>query len=135
MTETQSAARRRRRMNQPPNQPENDDFKIDDTMVLLIGLKRDQCDTKQLLNLCDREIGFTQLVTIHSVESLDISDEHIKQYKENGCNYCAVVLFRSYKRIQQNLDLQTNLLRNGITHITLDDDKYLVIHRRRGFAW
>ena len=134
MTETQSAARRRRRMNQPPNQPENDDYEIDDTMVLLIGLKHDQCDTKQLLKLCEKEIGSVQLVTIHSVDSLDMSTEYIKQYKDDGRYSCAVVLFRRYRINKKNHELQKDLLQNEITHITLDEEKYLVTHRK-GFAW
>jgi hypothetical protein len=135
MTETDSAARRRRRiMNQPPKQPENNDYKLDDTMVLLIGLKPHQCDTKSLLKFCDREIGSVQLVTIHSVDSLDMSKEYIKQYKDDGRESCAVVLFRSYKQNYKNHHLQKDLLQNGITHITLDEEQFLVTHRK-GFAW
>ena len=135
MTETDSAARRRRRiMNQPPKQPENNDYKLDDTMVLLIGLKPHQCDTKSLLKFCDKEIGSVQLVTIHSVDSLDLSKEYIQQYKDDGRNSCAVVLFRRYRINQKNHDLQKDLLQNGITHITLDEEQFLVTHRK-GFAW
>ena len=134
MMETQSAARRRRKMNKSQNHLENDDCKIDDTMVLLIGLKLEQCDTKEFMKLCDREIGVTQLVTIHYVDKLDLSKEYIQQYKDNGCNYCAVVLFRSYKKNQQNDILQKDLLLNGLTHMTIDDKKYMVTHRR-GYAW
>lgn len=131
MSETQSAARRRRRMSQPPN---NNDYKIDDTMVLLIGLKPHQCDTKSLLKFCDREIGSVQLVTIHSVDSLDMSKEYIKQYKDDGRESCAVVLFRSYKQNYENHELQTDLLQKGITSITMDDENLLVTHKK-GFAW
>jgi len=134
MTETESAARRRRRMSQIPNPPENNDYKVDNTMVLLIGLKSHQCDTKSLLKFCDREIGSVQLVTIHSVDSLDMSKEYIKQYKDDGRESCAVVLFRRYRINQKNHDLQKDLLQNGITHITLDDEKLLVTHKK-GFAW
>jgi hypothetical protein len=134
MSETQSAARRRRRMSQPPNQHENNDYNLDDTMVLLIGLKPHQCDTKSLLKFCDREIGSVQLVTIHSVDSLDMSKEYIKQYKDDGRESCAVVLFRRYRINQKNHDLQKDLLQNGITHITLDEEQFLVTHRK-GFAW
>ena len=131
MAETQSDTDR---YNTESNQSFKNDRKIDNTMVLLIGLKFEQCDTKEFMKLCDRKIGITQLVTFHSVESLDMPDEHIQQYKEDGCNYCAVVLFRTYKRIQQNYKLQRNLLLNGLTHVTLEDEKYVVTHRR-GFAW
>lgn len=134
MSETQSAARRHRRMSQPPNQHENNDYNLDDTMVLLIGLKPHQCDTKSLLKFCDKEIGSVQLVTIHSVDSLDLSKEYIQQYKDDGRNSCAVVLFRRYRINQKNHDLQKDLLQNGITHITLDEEQLLVTHRK-GFAW
>lgn len=135
MSETQSAARRRRRMmSQPPNEPENNDYNVDHTMVLLIGLKSDQCDTKELIKLCEKEIGSVQLITIHSVGSLDMSKEYIQQYKDDGRYSCAVVLFRTYRINQKNHELQKDLLQNGITHITLDDAKYLVTHRK-GFAW
>lgn len=137
MTETQSETSCRRKkggLNQITNQNHKTDYKVDHTMVLLIGLKPDQCDTKEFMKLCDREIGVTQLVTIHYVDKLDMSDEHIQQYKDNGCDSCAVVLFRSYKKNQQNDNLQKDLLQNGLTHMTLDDEKYLVTHRR-GCAW
>ncbi len=134
MSETQSAARRRRRMDQPPNQTENDYYKVDHTMVLLIGLKPEQCDSKRMMKLCDMEIGVTQLVTIHYVDKLDLSKEYIQQYKDSGCDSCAVVLFRSYKKNQQNDNLQQDLLRNGITNMKLDDEQYMVSHKR-GFAW
>jgi len=131
MTETDSDARRRQRMNQPLD---NKDYKVDHTMVLLIGLKPDQCDSKQLMKFCDREIGSVQLVTIHSVDSLDMSKEYIQQYKDDGRESCAVVLFRRYRINQKNHDLQKDLLQNGITHITLDEEELLVTHRK-GFAW
>ena len=134
MSETQSAARRRRRMSQPPNQPENYDYELDDTMVLLIGLKPDQCDSKELMKFCEKEIGSVQLITIHSVDSLDLSKEYIQQYKDDGRNSCAVVLFRRYRINQKNHDLQKDLLQNGITHITMDEEQLLVTHRK-GFAW
>jgi len=121
-------------MNQPPNQSEKNDYKVDNTMVLLIGLKPQQCDSKELMKLCDKIIGNTQLVTIHSVDKLDMSKEYIKQYKDDGCGSCAVVLFRTYKQNSENHELQKDLLQNGITHITLDEEKYLVTHRK-GFAW
>jgi hypothetical protein len=135
MKETISAARRRRRMmNQPPNQLFNNNYNVDHTMVLLIGLKPEQCDSKELMKLCEKEIGSVQLITIHSVDSLDLSKECIQQYKDDGRTSCAVVLFRTYRINQKNHDLQKDLLQNGITHITLDEEKYLVTHKK-GFAW
>jgi hypothetical protein len=103
-------------------------------MVLLIGLQPDQCDSKKIMKLCDKEVGFTQLVTIHSVFSLDLSKECIQQYNDDGRDSCAVVLFRSYKKKAENKKLQKDLLRNGITYITLGGVKYLVTHRQ-GLAW
>ena len=134
MSETQSAACRRIIMNKPPNQSFNNDYKIDNTMVLLIGLKPEECESKQLIRLCEKEIGSIQLVTIHSIDSLDMSKEYIQQYKDDGRDFCAVVLFRRYRINQKNHELQKDLLQNEITHITLDDAKYLVTHRK-GFAW
>ena len=134
MTETQSTAHRQIMMNKSLNQSFNNDYKIDNTMVLLIGLKPEECKSKQLIKLCEKEIGSTQLVTIHSVDSLDMSMECIQQYKDDGRDFCAVVLFRRYRINQKNHELQKDLLQNGITHITLDDAKFLVTHRK-GFAW
>jgi len=132
MTETESSdARRDRRTIQTTN---NNDYKLDNTMVLLIGLKPDQCDTKKIMKLCEKEIGSVQLVTISSVNNLDLSKEYIKEYKDDGCESCAVVLFRSYKQNYKNVKLQKDLLQNGTTYITLTDVKYLVTHKK-GFAW
>jgi hypothetical protein len=110
------------------------DYTLDNTMVLLIGLKPDQCDWKQIMILCDKEIGVTQLVTIKSVDCVDMSKEYIKLYKEDGCDSCAVVLFRTYTKNQLNYELQTKLLQNGITHITLENVTYLVTYKQ-GYAW
>ena len=135
MTETQSDdSQDRIRDGSHMLQHDNSDYNLDNTMVLLIGLKSYQCDSKKLMRLCDKEIGLTQLVTIHSVDGLDLSKEYIQQYKDDGRDYCAVVLFRSYKKKNENKKLQKSLLRNGITYITLGKDKYLVTHRQ-GFDW
>ena len=130
MIESRSVARRRRRKgvpNKTVSAPDSNTYNVDNTMILLIGV--DHCDTKQIITLCDNEIGFTETVTIHPVENVDMSNEYVQQYKDNGFIFCAVVVFRFYKPNLKNYQLQQLLLQKGITTIVLDNKQYIVTHK------